>query len=93
MDLKPRTIESYIARYGKRPFPEWLNRLHENVQARIRKRIVRLGIGDFGDSKPIASGMHELRIDFGPGYRVYYGIDGNSVVILLLGGDKIFSRT
>ena len=93
MELKPRKLENYIARNGKKPFREWLDRLHENVQVQIRKRLVRLGMGDFGDSKHIESGMYELRIHFGPGYRVYVGSDGDLIVILLLGGDKSTQET
>jgi putative addiction module killer protein len=57
-------------------------------RARIRARIGRLTYGHFGDTKPLGDGVSELRIDFGPGYRMYFTREGNTVVILLCGGDK-----
>ncbi len=58
------------------------------ARARIAKRIDRLAQGNFGDAKSIGNGVSELRFDFGPGYRVYYMMRGQVVVILLCGGDK-----
>ena len=54
----------------------------------IRQRIARLRLGNFGDTRPVGDGVHELRIHFGPGFRVYFGREGDAVVILLCGGDK-----
>lgn len=54
----------------------------------IRARINRLELGNFGDCKSVGAGVLELRVSFGPGYRVYFGRDGNTVVVLLYGGDK-----
>ena len=51
-------------------------------------RVLRMGAGNFGDCKPLHGGVWELRIDYGPGYRVYYAISGHRVVLLLCGGDK-----
>ena len=56
--------------------------------ARIDKYLRRMEQGNFGDSKPVGGGVQELRIDYGPGYRVYYGRDGGRLVILLAGGSK-----
>jgi putative addiction module killer protein len=86
-------IEIEIRRYrtasGKEPFGDWLSRLRDRqAKARVLVRIDRLESGNFGDSKALRSGVHELRIDWGPGYRVYFGRDGNLLVILLVGGDK-----
>lgn len=58
------------------------------AKAVIQKRLTRVGLGNFGDYKSVGEGVYELRIDFGPGYRVYFGNDGDTVVILLCGGDK-----
>jgi putative addiction module killer protein len=58
------------------------------TQAKIASRIDRLGAGNFGDSKPLGKGLWELRIDWGPGYRVYYAMIGRLCVLLLCGGDK-----
>ena len=69
--------------------PKWLDGLDDiRVRARILVRIERLAQGNFGDVKPIGEGVSELRIDYGSGYRVYYKKKGQSIVILLAGGDK-----
>jgi putative addiction module killer protein len=70
-------------------FSDWLRRLRdENARARIQIRIRRLSLGNFGDVKPVGSGVSELRIDCGPGYRVYFQRRGESLVLLLAGGTK-----
>lgn len=51
-------------------------------------RIARLRLGNLGDSKSVGQGVYELRVHFGPGYRIYYGLDGEKLVLLLCGGDK-----
>jgi putative addiction module killer protein len=78
----------YIARNGRDPFGEWLSKQSINVVARIQQRIDRMSRGNFGDHRRLDSGLSELRIDYGPGYRVYYGRDGHNIVILLAGGTK-----
>jgi putative addiction module killer protein len=68
---------------------QWFNSLRDRgVRARINARIRRLSLGNFGDVKPIGEGVSELRIDFGPGYRVYFVQRGQTLVVLLAGGDK-----
>jgi putative addiction module killer protein len=70
-------------------FTKWMHRLRDrNARARIQTRIDRLQLGLFGDVKPVRDGISELRIDYGPGYRVYFTQHGQQVVILLAGGDK-----
>ena len=70
-------------------FAKWIDDLHDiRARARILARIERLATGNPGDAKAIREGISELRIDYGPGYRVYYTQHGQSVVILLAGGDK-----
>lgn len=70
-------------------FAKWLDSLKDlRARARILVRIERLAAGNPGDVKPVGEGVSELRIDYGPGYRVYYKQEGLSVVILLAGGDK-----
>ncbi|SBV94171.1 conserved hypothetical protein [uncultured Alphaproteobacteria bacterium] len=70
-------------------FRDWLDGLKDRkAQARIAQRIVRLQGGLFGDAKPVGEGVSELRVDHGPGYRVYFTRRGSVVVILLCGGDK-----
>ena len=70
-------------------FVQWLDELRDiRARARIQARIERLAAGNPGDVKPVGDGVLELRIDYGPGYRVYFTRRGNEVVILLAGGDK-----
>lgn len=70
-------------------FTSWLRALKDaNAVARIAARIRRLELGNLGDVKPVGEGVSELRIDYGPGYRIYFIQQGNTVVILLCGGDK-----
>ena len=70
-------------------FAKWIDGLHDiRARARILARIERLAAGNPGDVKPVGEGVSELRIDYGPGYRVYCKKQGQKVVILLAGGDK-----
>jgi putative addiction module killer protein len=86
---KIRSIVIYRDRYGKVPFSKWFSRLRDEVgKHKIMVRLDRLEHGNFGDYKILGSGVFELRINFGPGYRVYYGEDSNLLIILLMGGDK-----
>lgn len=81
-------VLEYITTKGESPLADWLRGLDAPVWARVRTRIDRLARGNFGDAKSIGGGIFELRLDFGPGYRVYFGRQGSRVVILLCGGDK-----
>jgi putative addiction module killer protein len=79
----------YLTAEGKNVFELWLESLSDDVaEARIDARINRLTRGNFGDCKPVGGGVWELRIDWGPGYRVYYAIVGRKCILLLAGGDK-----
>lgn len=70
-------------------FAGWLDSLRDiYARARVQVRIERLAAGNPGDVKPVGEGVSELRIDYGPGYRVYYTVRGREVIILLAGGDK-----
>ena len=76
-----------------RTFMEWRAGLRDSVaRKRIGARIDRLSFGNFGDVKPVGDGVSELRLDFGPGYRIYFVQRGNVLVILLCGGDKSSQR-
>ena len=82
-------IRRYVSAGGKDVIGEWLSGLKDTqARARIAVRIDRLRAGNFGDCKPIREGVWEMRIDYGPGYRVYYGMLGKHCVLLLCGGDK-----
>ena len=83
------TILHYVDQTGKDVFDEWLSDLADSrAQAKIAARINRIAAGNFGDSKCLGQGIWELRIDWGPGYRVYFARLGRSSVLLLCGGDK-----
>lgn len=70
-------------------YAKWLDSLRDIfARARVLARVERLAAGNPGDVKPVGEGVSELRIDYGPGYRVYYTMRGRSVIILLAGGDK-----
>jgi putative addiction module killer protein len=70
-------------------FDRWLKKLRDRkAKARIEMRIRRLGLGNAGDVQPIGGGLSEMRIDYGPGYRVYFMKSGAFLVVLLCGGDK-----
>jgi|ERR1700690_19977 len=82
-------IRRYLTGSGKDVFGEWLAGLKDvRTQAKIVARIDRLYAGNFGDCKALRGGLFELRIDWGPGYRVYYAQVGKACVLLLCGGDK-----
>src|SRR5690348_13571588 len=82
-------IRHYVSRAGKDIFDDWLTELADaRAQAKIATRINRLAAGNFGDCKSLRQGLFELRIDWGPGYRVYYAMIGRECALLLCGGDK-----
>ena len=82
-------VRNYVNSSGRDVFAEWRNRLRDTTaKAAIIRRINRIEDGNFGDHKYLKEGVSELRLSLGPGYRVYYAIDGDRVVLLLCGGDK-----
>ena len=82
-------IRHYVNPVGKDVFDDWLTELADaRAQAKIATRIDRLAAGNFGDCKSLRQGLYELRVDWGPGYRVYYAMIGKACVLLLCGGDK-----
>lgn len=81
-------IKKYITCNGICSFDEWFNQLDINIQVRIDARLDRISLGNFGDYKTIEDGIFEFRFHFGAGYRVYYGLDGKNIIILLTGGSK-----
>lgn len=83
-------IDYYETSSGKSPFVEWLEDLDKPIRYIIKTRLARVMVGNFGDCHPVkgAPGIGELRFDIGAGYRIYYGKQGDEIVILLVGGDK-----
>ncbi len=82
-------IEIYETPSRKRPFEGWIQDIREiHTRAKILTRLDRLMLGNFGDCKMIGEGVHELRIHYGSGIRIYYARVGNKVILLLCGGDK-----
>jgi len=82
-------IRYYVTRDGKAVFVDWMKKLGDRqARDRIHKRIDRLSLGNTGDTKSVGHGVYELRIHYGPGYRIYYGRSGKQVILLLCGGDK-----
>lgn len=81
-------LRQYIDRQGRNPFDRWFEKLDNNAQARIVVALDRLERGNFSAAKGVGTGVFELRLDFGPGYRIYFGKDGETLVILLGGGTK-----
>ncbi|MDD5286830.1 MAG: type II toxin-antitoxin system RelE/ParE family toxin [Desulfuromonadaceae bacterium] len=82
-------IEYYQKENGDIPFRDWLHSIRDSQAVeRIRARLTRVRAGNFGNIKSLGDGVIELKIDYGPGYRVYYAMSGKAVVLLLIGGDK-----
>jgi putative addiction module killer protein len=89
VDGFPYTISYYLTETGGKPFKDWLDGLKDIVaRQKIRIRLDRVRIGNLGKNRSVGEGVYELKIDYGPGYRVYYGLERKTVVLLLLGGDK-----
>lgn len=79
----------YVTQTGAIVVSEWLAGLTDKqARARIAVRFLRLTAGNFGDCKPVGGGVWEMRVDYGPGYRVYYAMVGKTCLLLLCGGDK-----
>jgi putative addiction module killer protein len=83
-------IKTYKTSTGKEPFSEWYEDLEKGLRATVATRFERIRVGNFGDCKMLkgAGGVWELRIDVGPGYRIYFGKEGKEIVVLLVGGNK-----
>ncbi len=85
----PKRVIAYVDKDGKEPFTEWIDSLRDTMgRKRILVRIGRLQHGNYGDCKSVGEGVSELKMTFGPGYRVYIGEEGKNIVVLLCGGDK-----
>jgi len=82
-----RVLE-YVDRTGRSPWRRWFNDLDTHAAAKVGTALYRLAQGNFSTVEGVGSGVFEVRIDFGPGYRIYFGKDGETVVILLGGSTK-----
>ena len=81
-------IRYYVDAGGGAPFADWFAELELVASAKIARAIARMEQGNFSNAKGVGEGVLEYKIDFGPGYRVYFGRDGDTIVILLTGGTK-----
>lgn len=89
MESRPRQLYYYQKIDGTSPFRDWFNELRDlKAKATIEIRLDRVEDGNFGYHRWVGEGVWELKIDVGPGYRVYYGLDGPILVLILSGGDK-----
>jgi len=89
MPIFPFQIGYYITAEGKAPFKTWLEGLRDVAgRAKIRVRLDRTRLGGLGDNRPVGEGVHEMRVDYGPGYRIYFAVEARRLLVLLLGGDK-----
>jgi len=90
--VKERKIVMVRLDSGRVPFESWHSSLSMVLQRAVDARLCRLAAGNFGDHKSLGGGVYELRIMRDPGIRVYYGLQGNEVVILIGGGDKSLQK-
>ena len=89
MGVHPRRLLKYITKTGHCPFDEWLDAIRDKrTQAVVSNRLLRVAQGNLGFCRSVGGGLLEMKIDFGPGLRVYFGEDGDTVVVLLCGGEK-----
>jgi len=86
-------VHVYVDSTGKTPFTDWMEKLRDRkARVKIHTRIDRLRLGNAGDYKTLGNGLFELRIHYGPGYRIYFGKAGESLILLLCAGNKATQR-
>jgi putative addiction module killer protein len=81
-------IVEYLAADGASPFRNWFDRLDSRAAAKVTTALIRMGMGNTSNVASFGGGVYEKKIDYGPGYRVYFGVDGEELVILVGGGTK-----
>jgi putative addiction module killer protein len=86
-------VQEYLGRSGRSPFAEWFDGLNAQAAAKVATAITRMGLGNFSNAKGLSAGVYEYKLDCGPGYRIYFGKDGEVLVILLGGGTKKRQQT
>lgn len=82
------TVKEYLDPFGRSPYARWFNGLHAPAAAKVATALYRLDLGNFSNVKSVGAGVYECKIDFGPGYRVYFGKEGEHLIILLGGSGK-----
>jgi len=89
MEPRPRKLVLYQTKEGSCPWQEWFDGLKDRkIRASVDARLLRIQRGNFGDCKSVGGAVMELRVHLGPGYRVYFAKDGDTIVVLLCGGTK-----
>lgn len=88
MELRPRTVHLYETPNGRCPYQEWFENLDKKTQMIVDSRILHLRQGNLGTWRQVGKGVKELKIAYGAGLRIYFGEDGESIVVLLCAGDK-----
>ncbi len=89
MKVQSKELKIYLTLQGKSPFEKWLNSIKDKkTQAVIDNGLRRVRLGNLGNCKPVGGGVFELKIDYGSGYRIYFGQIGTTIILLLCGGDK-----
>ncbi len=91
MESQERILEMYVRKDGRIPYREWFLGLKEHnpgAAIKVSKRMDQLALGGFGKNRVLGGGLAELKMDYGPGYRIYIGLAGPVLVLLLCGGDK-----
>lgn len=86
--MPTRTLVEYQDEQGRSPFGRWFARLNAQAAARVGRVLYRLAEGNTSNVKAVGRGVSEYKLDFGPGYRIYFGQDGETLVVLLAGGTK-----
>ena len=89
MESVPQVLRIFCLKTGEVPFSEWFLELRDSrAKQKIIARLTRLRAGNFGRTNSVGQGVRELKIDYGPGYRVYYGIHGDELILILVAGSK-----
>jgi putative addiction module killer protein len=86
--MNKRKATEYLDTEGVSPYGGWFNQLNAEAAYKVTTAVYRLELGNFSNVEPVGEGVSEYKIDFGPGYRIYFGMDGNELIILLGGGSK-----
>ena len=93
MEFFPYTISYYLSKTGGKPFKVWFDGLKDvTARQKVRIRLDRVRLGNLGKNRAVGQGVYELKISYGPGYRVYYAVEKKRIVLLLMGGDKTLQR-